>query len=340
MTSSTHANRFEHPKASDIIRASAIAGLLVGVWLYLSPWMYRVTSGTAFNGWVVGFLVTVASSFQLGCPGETAELTGLVNGLLGIWVFASPWILGYSADTGRLVNSLCVGGIAFIAAVITFITTRWRATHPSYSDNFATRSYGRSIHVKTVNAMLSKHGERTIAFECLVAMSVISAATTALIFGLVVHDLQIRSQRALGVTYSWTWTNASENAHTQKTGALPQQAWSGARLPRVGWIACSILMGAAAVLIGGIVFSLLKTQRPVPSGSARRLARRCEAFQANLVRIEREKLLGQSTNSNEPYPHHETHPESPGEDQGQLTSHLPGSTPFFEDVNPCHPSGR
>jgi hypothetical protein len=94
-----------------------------------------------------------------------------------------------------------------------------------------------------------------------------------------------------------------------------------------------MLMGAATLLIGGIVFSLLKTQRPVPSASARRLARQCETFQAILVRIEREKLLEQPTNSDEPYPHHETHPESPGLDQGQLTSHLPGSTPFFEGVD-------
>jgi hypothetical protein len=95
-------------------------------------------------------------------------------------------------------------------------------------------------------------------------------------------------------------------------------------------------MSAAAVLIGVVVFSLLKTYRPVPSASARRLAKQCEAFQADLVRIEREKLLQQSTNSDEPYPHHDSHPESPGEDQGQLTSHLSGSTPFFEGVDPAN----
>jgi hypothetical protein len=179
--------------------------------------------------------------------------------------------------------------------------------------------------------MLSKHGKRNIALKSLVAMSAVAAATTALIFSLVVRELQIRSQRALGLTYTWTWTNNAD-ARAQ-TGAPPQQAWSGGRLPRVGSLTCLILMGAAAVLIGGIVFSLLKTQRPVPSASSRRLARQYEAFQADLVRIEREKLLEQSTNSDEPYPHHENHPESPGQDQGQLTSHLPGSTPFFEGVD-------
>jgi hypothetical protein len=179
--------------------------------------------------------------------------------------------------------------------------------------------------------MLRKRGKRNIASESLVAMSAVAAAATALVFSLLVHDLQIRSQRSLGDTYSWTWTNNGD-APVQ-AGAPSQHVWTGATLPRVEWLVGSILMGAAAMLIGGIVFSLLKTQRPVPSASARRVARQCVALDADLVRIEREKLLEQPTDSDEPYPHHETHPESPGQDQGQLTSHLPGSTPFFEDVD-------
>src|SRR5215469_7686203 len=101
--------------------------------------------------------------------------------------------------------------------------------------------------------MPSKHGERRNAFGYLVALTAVTAATTALIFSLVARDLQIRSQRSLGDTYTWTWTH---NADTPaQTGAPPQQAWSGARLPQVGLLTCLILMGAAAVLIGGIVFS-------------------------------------------------------------------------------------
>jgi hypothetical protein len=81
-------------------------------------------------------------------------------------------------------------------------------------------------------------------------------------------------------------------------------------------------MGAAAALIGGIVFSLLKTPRPDLSADDQNLAKEYEAFEADLVRIEREKLLEQSTDSEEPYPDHETHPGSSDQDQGQLTSHL------------------
>jgi hypothetical protein len=163
--------------------------------------------------------------------------------------------------------------------------------------------------------MLRKLGNRNIALGYIVAMSAVAAATTALIFSLVVRDLQIGTQPALWaicVTCTGPWTR------------------SGVRLLQVESVSPLILIGGAAMLIGGIVFSLLKTQRPVPSASARKLARQYQAFEADLARIETEQLLEQSTSCDEPYPHHETYPESAGEDQGQLTSHLPGSTPFLE----------
>jgi hypothetical protein len=162
--------------------------------------------------------------------------------------------------------------------------------------------------------MPSKLRKSNIVFGYLVALSAVAAATTALIFSLVARDLRIGFQPVLAVPRTWTWTG---------TG-------SAARLPQVDSLPPLILMGVAAMVIGGIVFSLLKMQRPVASASTRRQARQHEAFEADLARVQTEKLLEQSPARDEPCPHHETYPESPGEDQGQLTSHLPGSTPFLE----------
>ena len=106
--------------------------------------------------------------------------------------------------------------------------------------------------------MLRKLGKRNIAFGYLVAMSAVAAATAALIFSLVVRDLEIGSQPALWaicVTCTGPWTR------------------SGARLLQVESVSPLILIVAAAVLIGGIVLSLLETRRPVLSASARKLAR-------------------------------------------------------------------
>jgi hypothetical protein len=42
----------------------------------------------------------------------------VINMLLGIWTFASPWIYGYTGYTGRFINSLCVGVVVFAFGVI------------------------------------------------------------------------------------------------------------------------------------------------------------------------------------------------------------------------------
>jgi hypothetical protein len=37
--------------------------------------------------------------------------------ILGIWTFVSPWVYGYTSNTGGFVNGLCVGLIVFVAAL-------------------------------------------------------------------------------------------------------------------------------------------------------------------------------------------------------------------------------
>ena len=124
----------KHAKRSAVVKASGIVELLAGIWLYLSPWIYGVTySGTAYNSWIMGVLIAIVAGFQLSDRDETAGLTALVNCLLGIWTFASPWMLGYTDDTGRFVSSLCAGAIVFIVAV-------WSMTSHSRPEQKATPS--------------------------------------------------------------------------------------------------------------------------------------------------------------------------------------------------------
>lgn len=99
------------------IRAASAICLLAGIWFFVSPWVYGAAgSGNAFNSWIVG-----AAMFLIGCLriSRPAYSTGFswVNVVLGIWAFCSPWIYGYTANTGRFINSLCVGVIVFICAL-------------------------------------------------------------------------------------------------------------------------------------------------------------------------------------------------------------------------------
>ena len=105
-------------------------------------------------------------------------------------------------------------------------------------------------------------------------------------------------------------------------------------LAGLNWQKYLMLMGAAAVLTGGILFSLIEMYRlGYPTGrleSARPVA---DSAVRMISRAQRRATAEERVDSNEACFHHENHPESPGEDQGQLVSHLSGTTPFFEDVD-------
>jgi hypothetical protein len=99
------------------IQAASVICLLAGIWFFVSPWVYGAAAhGNAWNSWIVG-----AAIFLIGClrVSRPAYSTGFswVNLVLGIWAFFSPWIYAYTANSGRFINSLCVGVIVFVCAL-------------------------------------------------------------------------------------------------------------------------------------------------------------------------------------------------------------------------------
>lgn len=98
------------------------------------------------------------------------------------------------------------------------------------------------------------------------------------------------------------------------------------------WQGSIMVMASVAVLIGGIVYSLLEMYRlgyPVRHSET---ARTRQYWNRRI--LERNTVSRQqSAEIDEACFHHENHPESSGEDQGQLLSHLPGSTPFLERLD-------
>jgi hypothetical protein len=92
--------------------------LLAGVWYFFSPWIYGAnTHVNAWNAWIVGALLFIFGVIRVSRPVGTAGLSWL-NALLGVWVFFSPWIFAYTVNTGRFVNSLCVGVVVFVLAIV------------------------------------------------------------------------------------------------------------------------------------------------------------------------------------------------------------------------------
>ncbi|HLH43200.1 MAG TPA: SPW repeat protein [Bryobacteraceae bacterium] len=96
------------------IRTASTINFLAGLWLFVSPWVYRASSiPNAWNSWIVGIVIAILAAVGMENP-FAARGASVFNMLLGIWTFASPWIFRYTGDTGRFINSLCVGAIVFI----------------------------------------------------------------------------------------------------------------------------------------------------------------------------------------------------------------------------------
>jgi uncharacterized membrane protein len=99
-------------------RTTAGINLLLGIWVFVSPWIYGAAGRpNAWNSWIVGGFIALFAIIRLGSPTGARGLAW-VNMILGAWMFVSPWVYGYTANSARFANSLCVGALIFILAIV------------------------------------------------------------------------------------------------------------------------------------------------------------------------------------------------------------------------------
>ncbi len=113
-----HSNTKVDPAARlNGVKAASTIVLLAGIWFFISPWIYGAyMHSNAWNSWIVGAILFILACIRVGRPAYSAALSWC-NMVLGIWAFFSPWIYGYTGNTGRFVNSLCVGVIVFVLSI-------------------------------------------------------------------------------------------------------------------------------------------------------------------------------------------------------------------------------
>lgn len=88
-------------------RATAILNLLLGIWIFVSPWVYRSYGNpNSWNSWVVGALIVILAAVR-ACNSVGSQPLAWISMILGAWIFFSPWIFAYTANTGFFINSLC-----------------------------------------------------------------------------------------------------------------------------------------------------------------------------------------------------------------------------------------
>jgi|GraSoiStandDraft_50_1057286.scaffolds.fasta_scaffold216976_2 uncharacterized membrane protein len=112
------------------VRAASTIVLLAGIWFFVSPWVYGAyTSSNAWNSWIIGAVIFILGCIRAARPAYSTVLSWC-NTVLGIWAFCSPWIYGYTGNTGRSTNSLCVGVIVFVFSIASARLASKRTTIP------------------------------------------------------------------------------------------------------------------------------------------------------------------------------------------------------------------
>lgn len=127
----THHDSATDNTALGLAKAASTIGLLAGLWLFVSPWVYGVaTNGNAWNSWIVGALIALFGIVRVMRPADVTLLSWC-NMVLGLWTFCSPWIYSYAvANPARFLNSLGVGVIVFIVSITSARFSRTRPAPP------------------------------------------------------------------------------------------------------------------------------------------------------------------------------------------------------------------
>lgn len=90
--------------------------LILGIWLFIAPWIWSSHMAAGWNAWVLGVIVVVMALWALATP--SMAFPEWVNVIAGIWLFIAPWVLGYySVGHSAAWNQWVVGVIVFILSI-------------------------------------------------------------------------------------------------------------------------------------------------------------------------------------------------------------------------------
>lgn len=131
----TASNRLEQVKVASGLN------VLAGLWLVIAPWIYSrgaaegpgLYTGSILNNVIVGLIVALFAAFRFFNPARNVMLSWL-NCLLGLWMFVSPWVYGYTDNRARFYNSLIFGVIIAILGAWSALESRGMhaaAPHPA-----------------------------------------------------------------------------------------------------------------------------------------------------------------------------------------------------------------
>ena len=101
--------------------------MLAGLWLWISPFVlhFKLGSDASSNANVVGIFIGALSMMAIATPQVWEEWTKVI---LGLWLLASPWLLGFSHQTVAAANIMIVG----LAVVVLSLWSLARGNMPRH----------------------------------------------------------------------------------------------------------------------------------------------------------------------------------------------------------------
>ncbi len=96
--------------------------MLAGLWLWVSPFIlhFKLGSGASSDADVVGVVIGSLSMMAIATPQKWEEWGKVV---LGVWLLASPWLLGFSHQTLATYDMIIVG-LLVVALSLWSLATR------------------------------------------------------------------------------------------------------------------------------------------------------------------------------------------------------------------------
>ena len=97
--------------------------VVLGAWLIASPWAvgYQDQTAAMADAIAVGVALIAAALGAIFVPRVWEEWT---EGVLGVWLFVSPAVLGFSASRGALLSAVVAGIVIVALAIWTLLTDK------------------------------------------------------------------------------------------------------------------------------------------------------------------------------------------------------------------------
>ena len=97
--------------------------VVLGVWLIVSPWAigYQDQTAALADAIAVGVALIATALGAIFVPRAWEEWT---EGVLGLWLFLSPAVLGFTADRRALLSAVITGVVIVALALWTLLTDK------------------------------------------------------------------------------------------------------------------------------------------------------------------------------------------------------------------------